>query len=204
MLILDELLVEDDFARAVDNLSPPFMSRLDPPPVHQLGVVVPEIQAAADNLEGKGVGPFLLASGPVTQWSENGKERRFTGKLGLGYFRGKEIELLEPGSGSNFYLQHLDPKGRFLVQHLGFLVKDVDDWSEKLTALGCPLWVRGKIKTGPVTAEFAYMDAIQQCGFIVEFICFKFLGISGGPPQKIIHMLGNAQKRSGKRVFLKK
>ncbi len=201
MVILDDLLVQDDFAQAVDNLCRSFNMEHGLGPVHQLGLVVSDAEAAAKTLEHKGVGSFFLTSGPTAMWCENGKERDFRGKLGLAYYQGKEMELLEPGMGSNFYRQSLDPDNRIVVQHLGFLVRDVDQWSEKLTAAGCPLWVRGRIKVGPVVAEFAYMDAIKQCGFIIEFISHRFLGIPNRPAKGLLHMIGNVQKLTGKRTF---
>lgn len=201
MMFLDDILIKDDFAAAVDELCKPFAEEHGLSEVYQLGMVVPDVQDSAKRLEQKGVRPFFITQGPVTRWTENGKERDFSAKLGLAYYQGKELELLEPGVGSNFYRQHLDPDGKIVVQHLAFLVRNVDEWSEKLTAAGCPLWVRGKIVAGPATVEFAYMDAIKQSGFIIEFISHRFLGIPNRPPQGLFRTLGRIQKITGKRVF---
>ncbi|MBI9073913.1 MAG: VOC family protein [Desulfatibacillum sp.] len=199
MVYLEDLLLHDDFARAVDALGHPFVQEMKLGPVHQLGLIVPDAEAASRRLEQKGVKPFFLASGPVDMWTENGKDRNFSGKLGSSLYQGKELELLEPGEGSDFYRRALDPKGRIVVHHLAFLVPDVDEAAERLTASGCPLWVRGRIKKGPYKIEFAYMDALGQCGFVLEFMSHRLLGRPVKPPAGLYAFLGKVQKKTGKR-----
>ncbi len=200
-MFLNDILIKDNFLKAAESLGQPFVEEMNLGKVHQLGLVVPDAQSAANRLEQKGIPPFFLANGPVDMWTENGKDREFRGSLGISSYQGKELELLEPGVGSNFYRQSLDPDGGVVIQHLGFIVKDVDESSERLTAAGCPLWVRGRIKIGPCLAEFAYMDAIAQCGFIVEFISYRLWNMPVRPRSGLYKILGQLQKVSGKRTF---
>jgi hypothetical protein len=67
-----------------------------------------------------------------------------------------ELELLELGTGSDFYRRSLDSDGRIVVQHLGFLVDEVDDWAEKLRTGGYDVWVRGAIELGPAREVYQY------------------------------------------------
>ena len=201
MVFLEDLLVHDDFSIAVDALGQPFISQLGLGPVHQLGVVVPDVVSASRRLEQKGIPPFFVVSGSTNLWTENGKEREFKGKKGNSIYQGKDLEILEPGEGSNFYRQSLAPAGRMAIHHLGFVVPDVDEAAEKLTDLGCPLWVRGRLEKGRYKVEFAYMDALAQCGFIIEFINYRLMGKSVKIPAGLYALLGKLQKRTGKRYW---
>jgi len=194
-----ELLSAKNFREAVHSLARDFRTKHALGKIHQLGLVVPEVEQAAKALEAKGIGPFFIASGSPVLWNERGVDKKFRGKMGLAYHQGLELELLEPGQGSDFYRNHLDPKGGIVIQHLGFLCKDVDESAKKLESAGFPTWVRGRLKSFPLTTEFAYMDTISETGFIIEFISWRLLGIPFSPPPSLIHTLGRLEKWSGKR-----
>jgi hypothetical protein len=199
-LLLKDVLDSGDTRRAVEGMALDFRQKHRLPEVHQLGLVVPDVEAAAGELESKGIGPFFIAAGTPITWCERGGLKKFSGKLGIAYTEGFELELLEPGQGSEFYRQSLDPEGRIKVQHLGFLVKDVDEWAGRLEAEGYPVWVRGKIKAGPLAIEFAYMDTLKDAGTIIEFISWRMMGgIKLNPLPGLIHFLGRLQRWSGKR-----
>jgi hypothetical protein len=199
MIYLDDLFKADDFAQAVNELAANFMREQDLPKVHQLGLVVPDVEKAAEKLETKGFGPFFIATGSPVFWREKGEERSISGKLGLAYHKGVELELLEPVKGSDFYTQSLDPYGRVAVQHLGFLVKDVDAWADKVTKAGLPVWVRGQLKAWPSKTDFAYMEPLKENGLIMEFINWRVFGFSFSPPPKLLKTIGRIEKWTGKR-----
>jgi len=85
------------------------------------------------------------------------------------------------------------------VQHLGFLVKGVDDWADKATKAGLPVWVRGQLKAWPSTTDFAYMEPLEENGLIMEFINWRIMGVSFSPPPKLLKTVGHLEKWSGKR-----
>ncbi len=199
LLLLDNLLHAADFPQAVDGLAHRFRDRHGLPPVYQLGLVTPEVEPAAGALEDRGIGPFFVAQGTPVLWRERGQERPMRGKMGLAEHQSFELELLEPGEGSDFYRQSLDPEGKTVIQHLGFLVPDVDEWAARLTAAGLPVWVRGKLKMGPVTVDFAYMDTMAEAGLVIEFISWHILGRPFQPPAAFFHSAGRLEKWSGKR-----
>ncbi len=145
MLYLDDLLKADDFSKAVNGLAEDFMKKHGLEKVHQVGLVVPDVEEAAEKLEEEGFGPFFIATGSPVFWREKGETRSVSGKMGLAYYEGVELELLEPVTGSDFYTHSLDADGRIVVQHLGFLVKGVDAWADKATKVGLPVWVRGQL-----------------------------------------------------------
>lgn len=201
MLYLDDLLEADDFPGAVNALAEDFMKAHGLSKVHQVGLVVPDVENAAEDLEDRGFGPFFIAKGAPVYWREKGEGRDITGKMGLAYHQGVELELLEPVTGSDFYTRSLDPDGKIVVQHLGFLVKDVDAWADKTTRAGLPVWVRGQLKAFPSTTDFAYLEPLADSGMIMEFINWRVMGFSVSPPPGILKTIGRIEKWTGKRCI---
>lgn len=201
MIYFDDLLKVDNIDDAVSQIAKDFREKYQFPRVRQLGVVVADVEEAAAELEDKGIGPFFIASDTLDFWHERGKKKTFSGKLGMAIYKGYEVELLEPGIGSEFYKSCVDEKCRMVVQHLGFLVKDVDFYRKELEKAGCATWVRGQIKSFPIVTDFAYMDTIQQAGIILEFIDMRFLGFHITVPGAIYHSLGKLEKLTGIRCL---
>ena len=197
MIYLDDLLKADDFCLAVSAIAKDFREKYKFPDVRQLGVVVPDVEAAAAELEGKGIGPFFIASDTLDFWNERGENKTFHGKAGIACHKGYDIELLEPGVGSTFYKSCVDPECRMVVQHLGFFVKDVDVYRRNLEKSGCSTWVRGRIKSFPIVTDFAYMDTVDKADIILEFIDMRFLGFAVKVPAGIYHSLGRMEKIIG-------
>jgi hypothetical protein len=198
-ILLESLLSTGDFAAATAGLAREYRHRHALPPIHQLGLVVPDVEAAASRLEAQGIGPFFIAKGSPVLWRERGEERSVRGKLGLAHHQGFELELLEPLEGSDFYARSLDGEGRIVVQHLGFLVRHVDEWAERLAATGPQAWVRGRLKMGPMKVDFAYMDTFEEVGVIIEFICWRIFGVTFRPRSCVLTSAGRLEKWSGKR-----
>jgi hypothetical protein len=202
MIFLKDLLKSKDFSNAIDELASDFRTRHDLGKIHQLGIVVNDVEKAAGDLESRGIGPFFIASGAPVVWREKGKEKDVSGKMGLAYHRGIELELLQPLQGSDFYTRSLDKQGKMVVQHLGFLVKDVDASADRLEHAGTPLWVRGRLKAWPAVTDFAYMAPIEENGLIMEFISWKILGWwPANPPAGLFQLIGRIEKWSGKRCI---
>ncbi|MBN1472722.1 MAG: VOC family protein [Syntrophaceae bacterium] len=199
MIYFDSLLKADDFVFAVSSIAKDFREKFQFPDIHQLGIVVPDVETAAAQLEEKGMGPFFIASDTLDSWNERGKLRKFYGKVGIAYHKGLEIELLEPGAGSTFYKSCVDEGGRMVLQHLGFLVPDVDKRAMSMEKAGCATWVRGRIKAFPLVTDFAYMDTRDQAGIILEFINMKIFGFTIKAPAGIFHTIGRIEKMIGVR-----
>jgi len=198
-MLFDDLLNAQDFVQAADNLAREYRSKHKLPSLDQLGLVVESVEDTASKLEALGIGPFLILEGPAKLWSERGQKRNFRGKMGLAYHRSVELELLEPGEGSDFYRQSLDPGGGITIQHLGFAVKDIEAWANRLVASDVSVWIRGKLKTGPLTVDFLYLDTIPETGFVIEFLCWRLLGIPFRLPAVVEHGIGRLEKWTGKR-----
>lgn len=201
MLYFDELLAAGDFRASVEGLASDFRARFALPGIHQIGLAVPDVEEAARELESQGIGPFFIAGGSPDFWHERGEAKDFTGKMGLASHEGLELELLEPGTGSDFYARSVDDERRPVVQHLGFLAGDVDVWASILSQAGYPVWVRGKLSAWPTSTQFAYMDTVKDAGLVIEFISWRLLGLPFSPIPGIYRTIGRLQKLTGKRTI---
>ena len=201
-MLLADMLVNQDFNTRMQAVAEPFRKKASIPfRVYQAGIVVPDVETAAASLEAQGFGPFMIAAGTLPRWTERDTEGRFRGKMGVAYHDGMELELLEPGEGSDFYLRHVDHEGRPVIHHIGFLTHAVDEWAERLSQMGCPVWVRGRIRVGPLSIDFAYMDSVREAGTILEFIGYRFAGIPAGPAAGITRAVAWLQRKTGKRCI---
>jgi len=205
-MLFQELFFAGDsgsaFLERVDALARAFRTRHGVGAVHQLGLAVADAEAAAADLERAGAGPFFIAAGETAVWRERGEQRRYRGKLGIGYLHGLEVELLEAGEGSDLYRRFLDPGGRPVVHHLAFVVEDLAPWRRKMQEAGCPVWVEGVIRAGPMRIDFAYHDTLEAAGVILEFETYRLLGfLRRRPPAAFYHAVGRLQRWSGIRSF---
>jgi hypothetical protein len=87
MIYLDDLLKADDFAAAVSDIAKDFREKNNFPEINQLGIVVPDVETAAAELEKKGIGPFFIASDDLKLWRERGESKKFRGKMGVAYHK---------------------------------------------------------------------------------------------------------------------
>jgi hypothetical protein len=201
MVPFNDLLEAENFTLAVSSLAKDFRDKYEFPLIHQIGVVVPDVEKAAAELEEKGIGPFFIASGSLALWNERRRLGHFKGKMGIAYHKGFEVELLEPGEGSSFYKDCIDPDCPMVVQHLGFLVNNVDVHAAHLESHGYPTWIRGTIRSIPLSVEFAYMDTVDETGLVLEFISWRLLGIPFRIPQAAFHTIGRVEKATGIRCL---
>ncbi|MCX7854758.1 MAG: VOC family protein [Anaerolineae bacterium] len=199
-MFLEELLQSPDFGAAIGNLARPFRERWGLPEVHQLGLVVPDVENAADALKKQNIGPFFIAVGAPRLWQERGQGRQVQGKMALARYRGVEVELLEPLEGSDFYTGSVDPQGRPVLHHIGFFVEDVEGWADRLVRAGYPIWVRGRLGLGPLQTDFAYMDTPGDAGVIVEFIRWRIFGVRFVPPGPVLKAIGGLERWLGFRL----
>jgi hypothetical protein len=202
MTLLREFITTEDFTAAVNTLAEPICRRYDLPGVYQLGLVVPDAVAADEAIvRDWGLDPAFMLEGEAARWIENGKELRVSARLGLTYHQGYELELIEPREGDDFHARDLNPDGEIFLQHFGFLVRDLDLQTARLTSQGVPLLVRGHLHSGPLTGDFSYLDTRAEFGIITELICLRFLGIRTRMPPRLARYMGRRQTRSGKRVL---
>ena len=203
---IDELLCCGKVPTQEELLPDEFRKKYNLGKVYQLGLAVPSVVEAAEKLESKGLGPFLIAEDDLALWVERGEEKPFHGKLGMAFLGDYELELLEEGRGSTMYSECFRPDGCIALHHVGFLDHNLDERIKEFNDAGYETGVRAQIKLGPLTIDVAYMDARKDVGLYVEFIHYRFLGMPINPTPgfmkalaRLLKILGIKQIRMGKR-----
>ncbi len=203
---IDETLCRREVPPRESLLTPDFSEKFGLGKIHQLGLAVPDIVEAAKRLEKCGVGPFFIAEDGLDMWIERGESRHFHGKMGIGYIGDYELELLEEGSGSTFYSEFFRDDGGIALHHVGFLDHGVDEKVLEMNEAGIDTGVRGRIKLGLLTIDFAYMDARAETGLYVEFLDYRLAGVAISPSKllmktgaRVLKHTGIGQLRMGRR-----
>lgn len=174
---IDEMLCCGKVPSQDDLLPREFREKYGLGKIHQLGLAVPDVSAAAKRLEEKGLGPFLVAEDDLALWIERGENKSFHGKLGMAFLGGYELELLEEGRGSTVYSECFREDGLIALHHVGLLDHNLEDRMKQFNDAGLETGVRAKIKLGPLTIDVAYMDAREEVDMYVEFIDYRLAGI---------------------------
>ncbi|MFC1992585.1 VOC family protein [Chloroflexota bacterium] len=137
-----------------------------------IGIVVRDIHKAVEYYESLGLGPFIEHQhGNVDfKWKKMwgkpvpidfyGLERRL-GRVGQ-----TQAELLQPAWGQGPWMEFLDTKGEG-INHLAFVVDDIDGEESKLAAKGFTVMFSARYKD---SGGVSYFDTRGVGGFIVELI----------------------------------
>ena len=133
---------------------------------YQVGVVVRDIDRAAEFYERLGIGPFV--EGP----SAHALERKIYGehvadaavKGRIAQMGSVEFELLQPVSGNSIQAEFLEKHGEGVI-HLCAHTDDLDRDMADLTALGYRVISSAVLDDG---GKFAYFDTREVGGLILE------------------------------------
>ncbi len=194
MNYLDSLIGSPEASANMNNLARSFREEFQLPETHQLGCVVPSISPTAKQLEERGLPEFMISTGRLAVWRERGDSREFQATLGISYADDIQVELLEPGIGSDFYSQLLDDSDRVRLHHLGFFVLEMESYRAKLEAAGYPVYIEGKTDVGSLTVDFLYFDTLNKLGFFMELICWSHQGKAFIPEKEMFARMAIKQK----------
>jgi hypothetical protein len=74
-MLLADLLRESNFEESVQKIALEFRREAGIVfRISQLGIIVPNVEAAVADLEKMGLGPFLVGSATLPRWTERGSE----------------------------------------------------------------------------------------------------------------------------------
>ena len=133
-----------------------------------IGVVVRDMNKTIDRLNALGIGPFkprILP--PDAQEEYRGKPFIPSQRVAIQITRigNMELELIQPIDGESPHQEFLDEKGEG-IQHLGFIVDNLEEDINYLTAEGSSILLTSQFKGG---GGVAYLD-LDVAGLIVELV----------------------------------
>ncbi|HYB20263.1 MAG TPA: VOC family protein [Thermodesulfobacteriota bacterium] len=134
---------------------------------HHLGVIVRDLDKAIKYFQSLGIGPFVSNSSEVVT------DRKVYGKpaniklRGAGALLGPiKFEVIQPLEGNSVQKEFLDSKGEG-INHIGFIVDDLEEEVKKLEERGFRAISTGKI---PPNGGFAYMGTNEIGGVLIELV----------------------------------
>jgi catechol 2,3-dioxygenase-like lactoylglutathione lyase family enzyme len=162
----------------------------DLPPLSQIGLTVPDLSRGARYYSSLlGVGKWYRTMITGAEYYYHGRPLNLRLDIAVGYSGGLQIELIEHHSeAENIYNAPTAPRG-FGLHHLGFSVSDLDARLDLLRLKGVMPLQTGTIRfgRGGVT-RFAYLDTMEQAGFVLELIETRAFGIYLGMPRWLVNL----------------
>ncbi len=133
-----------------------------------IGVVVRDMNQTIQRLTALGIGPFKPRILPPDA------REKYRGKpfipsqrvaIQITQIGNMELELIQPIDGESPHQEFLDKKGEG-IQHLGFIVDNLEAEVKRLTAAGSSILLTSQFKGG---GGVAYLD-LDAAGLIVELV----------------------------------
>jgi methylmalonyl-CoA/ethylmalonyl-CoA epimerase len=141
--------------------------------IAQVAIVVKDLDKTVQYYyEVFGIGPwqFYTYKKPLLKvMSYHGKPAVHTNRLALSYFGNSRIELIEVVEGDSVYKDHIDNHG-YGVQHLGFLVEDMDEALKQAHEAGFEMLQDGSGFGLDGDGHYAYLDSEEKFGVMIELI----------------------------------
>ncbi len=141
--------------------------------INQIALVVRDLDAALRRYwETLGVGPwkvYTYGSPLVREMTYRGRPHEYRMRLALAEVGPLVIELLQPLSGDNIYVEHLDSKGEGL-HHVGIFVPSFDQAVAQAQQQGFSVLQSGRGYGRWGDGGFAYLDTEAMFGVILELI----------------------------------
>jgi hypothetical protein len=161
----------------------------------EVGVVCKDVEKTADYLRktyrDNGMHPFFLGKGSPAEFFEydEAESKKYTTRIGFGFFRETLIELAEPGTGSDLFSTVFEPN-QIIVHHLGFYARgdnlerpsdsECTYFADWFASAGIRLRLRALVSVfgfeGRVTI---YDTAPFTDGIDIEFLDFRLLAKDG-------------------------
>ncbi len=133
-----------------------------------VGVVVRDMEKAIGRLTALGIGPFKPRVLPPDARETYRGKPFVPGKrvaIQTTQIGNMELELIQPIDGESPHQEFLDAKGEG-IQHLGFMVDNLEEDVKRLTAQGSEILLTSQFKGG---GGVAYLD-LDAAGLIVELV----------------------------------
>ena len=144
----------------------PLFSKID-----QVGVLVADMDRAAEYYESLGIGPFEALNVTAYDRKVYGKPADDVKNLGKAAWVGEiHFELIQPVSGKSVQRDSLEKRGEN-INHLGFFTDDLEKGVDILVRQGFNIISSGKFEGG---GGFAYFDTDRVGGVQFELLQWPF------------------------------
>jgi len=141
--------------------------------VAQIAIVVKDLEKSVALYERVfGIGPwdiYTYEKPLVPHMTYHGKEADHSNRLALSYFGTSRIELIEVGEGNSVYKDFVRAHG-YGVQHLGFLVEEMQAAMDAARAAGFHVLQEGSGFGADGDGHYAYLDTEEEFGVTIELI----------------------------------
>jgi len=141
--------------------------------VAQIAIVVKDLEKSVALYERVfGIGPwdiYTYEKPLVLNMAYHGKEADHSNRLALSYFGPSRIELIEVGEGNSVYKDFVRAHG-YGVQHLGFLVEEMQAALDAARAAGFHVLQEGSGFGVDGDGHYAYLDTEEEFGVTIELI----------------------------------
>ncbi len=152
-------------------------AKLGLPPISQIGMVVKDVQKAANYYSSLlGLGPFTIYDFVPEMHVFNGEQTYAKVRMGKAMWNSMELELIQPLEGKSPHMDFLQRQGEG-VQHFGFNVPNFDELYEKFTKEGFKPLLRsgGYVETYKGDLKVCYFDTDKAIGILFEIIWKSWL-----------------------------
>jgi catechol 2,3-dioxygenase-like lactoylglutathione lyase family enzyme len=133
-----------------------------------IGLVVKDMNKTIERLTALGIGPFTPRMPPLDA-RETYRGKPFIPSqrvaIQITHIGDMELELIQPIDGESPHQEFLDKKGEG-IQHLGFMVDNLQEDIKRLTAQGSEVLLTSQFKSG---GGVTYLD-LDTAGLIVELV----------------------------------
>lgn len=123
--------------------------------VDQIGVIVPDLEAAMDAYIATLGVPFAAFEVDQSTSAFSGSSPQFRIRIAIALAGALSVELIQPVSGVTLYSRHLDSHGPG-IHHMGFYVNSLTKTKKALTGRGYRPILEGRIRG---LGKFAYLEA---------------------------------------------
>lgn len=141
--------------------------------VAQVAYVVEDVEATAMAYYRQfGIGPwhFYTYGKPLLSCMKRyGEPTEYRMRVGLSYFGSMRIELIQHLEGDTVYADFIKKHG-YGIQHLGFLVEDMQDALDQARAAGIVVSMEGGGHGPDGDGYFAYLETEDMFGTTIELI----------------------------------
>lgn len=152
-------------------------AKLGLPPVSQIGVVVRNVEKAANSYSSLfGIGPFTIYEFIPEIHVFNGEQTYSKIKMGKAMWGSIELELIQPMEGKSPHMDFLQQRGEG-AQHLGFNIPNFDELYEKFIKEGFKPLLRSAsyVETYKGNLKVCYFDTDKAIGILFEIIWKSWL-----------------------------